>query len=408
MGVLYERETGHKTYMNVTKADLGAGLGIGQYRVVVLIDDDETLDNFRTGVWKTGIGTESSLGESSLGAQVHFGDGFSVHFISDSGAGINATARAVRISVNEELTGNAISEVGVPNTGFRTADDQGDAAPRQWNRKLPFLAQAVIDEGYDLPLPIGIGVVYADVKQDMMLDNLKVGIQGGEIVPFEWVAFENAEAHSQSGQVKVDAWVLPFLNIFGLFGRVDGDAPMDVILDGNGMLEQMEYDCTGPLDPICLLLKDKTITLPIKAPFSGYTYGVGANLAGGWKNWFVTIPGNISVADMPKTETEGVAITLTPRAGYVFNMGRWGNLALFGGGNWLSADLDVKGYVSLEDDSGADVLRIDYEIDQVNTDAWNLVTGFNWDLNRHLSWALEYNGYIGSREAFVTSLTWRL
>ena len=51
IGVLYERETGHRTYLNVTRADLGVGLGVGQYRVAVLLNDQETLEDFRDGFW---------------------------------------------------------------------------------------------------------------------------------------------------------------------------------------------------------------------------------------------------------------------------------------------------------------------------------------------------------------------
>ena len=402
MGVLYERETGHKTYLNVTRADLGAGLGVGQFRAVVLIHDEETLEDFRNGFWKTGVGTESNLGSSSAGAQT-VGKGYSVHFVSDSGAGVNASARAVRLSVNEDLTGNAVSAVGVPNTRYTTVDDQGDAAPRNWNRRLPFLAQRVIDEGYDLPLPIGIGVVYANVEQAMNLDQLQVGINGRDQEPFEFVEFSNAEAHSESLQVKVDAWIFPFMNVFATFGQVDGEAPMDVILDGNDMLEHLEHECAGPIpDPLCLLLEDKEFTLPITAPFSGQTYGLGATLAGGWNNWFVAIPFNATYADMDGTNTDGLALTATPRFGYVFNMGRAGSLALFAGGNYLYTDLTVRGSV------GVDGLTIDYTVEQLNKDAWNAVTGLNWDVNRHLSWSFEYNGYVGSRDAFITSLTWRL
>lgn len=403
LGVLYDRETGSSTYMNITRADLGAGLGAGRFRVVVLFENRETLEEFRQGVWKTGLGTETAAGTYSAGLQSLSGDGYSVHFTADSGAAITASARLVRLSINEDLTGSGVSEVSVPNIGYDTADDHGDSAPRIWNRRLPFLAQAVIDEGYDLPLPFGIGLVYANVEQAMNLDQLQVGINGRDQEPFDFVEFSNAEAHSESVQLKVDAWLFPFMNVFALFGHVEGDAPMDVLLDGNDMLEHLEHDCSGlPPDPLCLLLEDNIITLPITAPFSGETYGLGTTLAGGWNNWFVAIPGSVTYADMDGTNTDGLAVTVTPRLGHVFNMGRRGSLSLFTGGNYLYADLTVKGSV------GVDGLTIDYTVEQENKDAWNIVTGLNWDINKHMSWAVEYNGFVGSRDAFITSVTWRL
>jgi hypothetical protein len=403
LGVLHDKEDGSHTYMNITRTDLGAGLGAGRFRVVVLFENRETLEEFRGGVWKTGLGTESSAGTHSIGGQSVSGDGYSIHFLSDSGAALTLSARVVRLSVNEDLTGSAVSEVGIPNIGYDSVDDHGDSAPRIWDRKLPFLAQAVIDEGYDLPLPYGIGLVYANVEQAMLLDDLEVGINGRDEEPFEFVGFENAEAHSESLQLKLDAWLFPFMNVFALFGKVEGEAPMDVLLDGNDMLDHLGVECgTIPPDPLCVLLKDKVITLPITAPFTGETYGLGTTLAGGWNNWFVAIPGSVTYADMHGTSTEGLAITVTPRFGRVVNMGRKGNLSLFAGGNYLYADLTVVGTVAYEG------LTIDYTVEQENKDPWNALVGFNWDINKHVSWAVEYNGFIGSRDAFITSVVWRL
>lgn len=403
IGVLYERETGHRTYLNITRADLGVGLGAGKLRAVILLEDEETLEKFRRGTRKTGLSSESILGSASKGKPLS-GEGFSIFIVSDSGAGINAGARAVRLSVNEELTGNAISEVSLPNTGYKTVDDPGDAAPRQWNRKLPFLAQKVIDEGYDLPLPIGIGFVYANVDQEMYLNEIQVGINGRPEEPFEFVSFENAEAQSETLQFKVDAWIFPFMNIFAMVGAVKGTADMDVSLDGNDMLDHLGHECSGfPPDPLCILLKDEIITFPVKATFSGRTYGLGTTLAGGWNNWFITIPGSVTYADMDGTNTEGYSWTVTPRCGRVVNMGKWGNLALFAGGNYLYTDLTIDGTVGIDG-----IVTIDYIIDQKNKDSWNALLGFNWDMNKHMSWSAEYNGFTGSRDAFITSLTWRL
>ena len=77
-------------------------------------------------------------------------------------------------------------------------------------------------------------------------------------------------------------------------------------------------------------------------------------------------------------------------------------LALFVGGNYLKSNLTVTGQVGLDD-----LLTIGYVIDQENKDKWNVVIGGNWDINRNWSIAMEYNGFTGSREAYIASLTWR-
>jgi hypothetical protein len=404
IGVLYEKEAGSRTYMNITRFDLGAGLGAGKFRVLVLFENREVIEQFRGGTWKSGIGAESSAGTRNAGRYSTAGDGFSVHFSSEAGASLVASARLIRLSVNHDLSSSGLSDVSVPNIGFDAVDDQGEDASRVWDRALPFFAQKVVDEGYDLPFPYGVGLIYANVDQEMFLDGLQVGINGADQEPFDFVEFQNASANNDTLQFKADAWLFPFMNIFGLVGKLEGKAPMDVILDGNGMLDQLGTDCSGIVSPpLCGLLEDKTFTLPIEAPFSGKTYGVGTVLAGGWNNWFVALPISVTYADMDTTETDGTALTVTPRFGRVLNLGRKGNLALYAGGNYLEADFTVTGQVSTPDG----LLTIDYTIDQSNKDRWNALLGFNWDINRHLSWSAEYNGFTGSREALISSISWR-
>ena len=150
----------------------------------------------------------------------------------------------------------------------------------------------------------------------------------------------------------------------------------------------------------------QSFLLPIHTTPSGTNWSVGGVLAGGWKGWFVTIPFNYSWVDLEDTLAEGDAIfTITPRVGRNFVLGDLGNVALFAGGNYLRSELEISGTyrIPVEDQ----VLTFDYTVQQKNKDAWNLLFGFNWDVNKQFSWNLEYDGFIGTREAFIASVTWR-
>ena len=401
IGVLHDTKQETRTYMNVKRFDLGLGLGTGQYRVLALFDNREEMEKFRSGKWTGGLGAESAAGEKASVAVSQADDELTLLLLPETGAALIATARLVKLSVNEDLTDTGVAQVSIPNTGFDTTDRQGDDAPRKWDRKLPFLAQQVVDKGYDLPLPYGIGLTYANVDQEMLLDKLQVGINGRDKEPFEFVAFENASSQSDSFNLKVDAWLFPFMNVYALVGKIEGKAPMDVLLDGNDMLTHLGIDCTGfPPNPLCAILEDETYVLPIEADYSGISYGVGTVFAGGWNNWFVTLPLSFTYADMEGKDTEGIATTVTPRFGRVFNAGNYGNFALYAGGNYLNTELTITGTVV----DPTNTLEIDYTIDQDNKDKWNIVTGANWDINKRWSIAAEYNGYIGSREAIIISI----
>ena len=406
LGLLYDREAKTRTYMNINRFDVGIGLGAGKFRVLVIFQDRGMFEKFRSGIWRSGIALESAAGEKGSTTISGIGEGATLYILPETGVAVKATARFVNITVNEDLTDTGVSSVSLPNTGFAVADRQGEDAPRIWGHKLPFMAQKVVDMGYDLPLPYGIGLTYAKVDQDQLIDNLLAGINGRGKESFEFVTFTKVSSKNDTIQLKLDAWLFPFLNVFALLGKIDGEAPVDIDLDGNGMLEHLDISCSGPPpnDPLCLLLQDKTFTLPtIVSSFSGNTYGIGAVLAGGWNNWFVTIPFNFSYADMDTTNSDEVVITVTPRFGRVINLGSRGTLALFAGGNYLDAELTITGQVSTPEEE----IVIDYTVSQSNKDKWNLLLGYNWDFNKHWSWMLEYNGFIGSREAFITSVTRR-
>ena len=405
IGMLYDREAETRTYMNIKRFGVGVGLGAGKYKGIILFQNREVFEQFRAGIWKSKIGVESAVGEKTTSSISVVDKGATLHLLPETGAAVTASARLVSLSVNEDLTDTGISEVSYPNKGLSVVDQQGEDAPKIWDHKLPFFAQKVIDLGYDLPLPYGIGLTYVKVDQDQLLDNLWVGINGREKVPFEFVSFANASSRNDSALLRLDAWLFPFMNVFAMLGKVDGNAPVDIVLDGNGMLDHLEITCSGfPPDPLCNLLGDQTYTLPtINVSFSGEAYGIGTVLAGGWNNWFVTVPFSFTYADLDGKDIEGLVYTVTPRFGRVFNLGSKGNLALFAGGNYLKTELTVEGQVSTPDG----LIVIDYTIEQSNKDRWNLLLGYNWDFNKRWAWTLEYDGFIGSREAFITSVTRR-
>lgn len=94
---------------------------------------------------------------------------------------------------------------------------------------------------------------------------------------------------------------------------------------------------------------------------------------------------------------------MRPRFGRLVGLRRWGNLAPYIGANYLKTDLTVSDtVVSLEA-----LLEIDYTIDQENKDKWNVLLVANWDINKRWSWAVEYDGFVGSSDAFITSVSLR-
>jgi len=406
MGVLVDRQSGDRTYMNVKRFDLGAGLGVRYYRVLLIVDDQDKLEAIRDGWTFRGVASDVAAGTAGSEATSQAGQGFSVHIQSELGASVAATARIVRLSVNRDLTDTGLSEISIPNIGFGIEDGRTDPEKRWWDHKMPFMAQKVIDMGYDLPLPYGLKLSYVNVDQEQLLTDLWVGFNGSEKVPLDWVAFDNAFSENDTVQLIFDTWVFPFMNVFAILGKIDGQAPVDVLIEGNGFLDQLGIDCSRPGNFLaCSLLQDKDFVLPITADFEGNNYGIGVNFAGGWKGFFVTLPMSWVYADMKTSDTNGAVFSASPRVGKVFNLESKGNLALYIGGSYLNSDLTATGsypVLAIDED-----FTIDYRIDQQNKDPWNAVVGANWDFNSRWSLQAEYNGFVGSRDLWMGSVTWR-
>ncbi len=405
LAVVVDKRDGSRTFLNIRVYDVGVGLGSVDVRLLGIPDSEEALDDLKSGFWSGRLSAASMAGSSTGYAASRIRD-TSLYALGDAGALVGASAGLVKARLNEDLTDVGISETRFPTLTFD--EDDGDTIPaRTWSRALPFLAQDVIDLGYSLPLPYGTGLVYTNLEQDLVIESLNVGF-GGEKEPYEFVTFSEPRIDNRTLQFKLDAWLFPFMNVFALVGRNEGDVRADIFLDGNTMLEQIGTDCSRPIvrPPLCFLLEDQLFLLPVDVDTGVTTYTLGAVLAGAWKDFFVSIPLSASYADPDQTVTEGLSYTITPRVGRLIELPRLGTLALFVGGNYLRSDLTIDGDFRVPLPDG-DEFVLEYTVDQRNADEWNLVVGANWDITRRLGVVIEYNGFTGSREAWIGSLTYR-
>jgi hypothetical protein len=401
--LLVDLRKGDRTFLNITKLSLGLGIGASDLEQLVVIHDRKFLEELKRGRWVPEAESWSSAGENRA---VAYYDGKEVnrYTITKSGAALSAGAGLVRINVNTQLTDTGLSEWSIPVNKTAPDAEQADAPPRVWRHRLPFLGQKVVDMGIDLPRPYGVGIAYANVSQDIVIEELLAGFNGGEKENFEFVSFAESVTDISSYQFKADAWILPFMNVFGFLGEARGDVAVDVLLDGNLILDRLGSNCDRLIPPLeCFLFRDREITLPVRTDVNVRTYGVGTVLAGGLGNWFGAVPMTVSW-NSGNVEYDGRTINITPRVGRLFDIGRLGSMAAFVGATYMDSDVTVTGTFPVPEVG----LGIDYTVNQTNADRWNYLVGFNWNLSRRVAWSLEYNGFAGSREALITTLTFRL
>jgi len=286
-------------------------------------------------------------------------------------------------------------ELGEPNL-----DEDGDRV--MWGHRLPFLAQQVIDLGFDLPNPYGVAVIAARIRQDLVLENLFIGIDGQPDTEIDFVDFGTPEVENGALQLKLDAWVFPFLNVFTTVGVFDGDAIIPLTIEGVDLFPTL---CSiTPNAPQCV----RTYSTTARPSYHGTNISLGINLAMGWEQFFVAIPMTYAWTDVNIIETTVEALNITPRIGMIGDMGNRGTVAVFMGATYLNAEIDIAGAATFDTPGGpnGDTTTLSFVISQRNKDRWNYLLGFNWDLNKRWSVMAEA-GFGGSRENLITGFTYR-
>jgi lipid-binding SYLF domain-containing protein len=97
-GVAIHNQTGEETYFEITEFDVGAGLGVRSVRFVIIFESEDKFQLFKKGVWKPRTSMEAAAksegGGTAAGTENKkdpVNRGYSVYFITDSGASATAT-----------------------------------------------------------------------------------------------------------------------------------------------------------------------------------------------------------------------------------------------------------------------------------------------------------------------------
>lgn len=284
-------------------------------------------------------------------------------------------------------------ELGEPNI-----DDEGEVVI--WDHPLPFFGQAVTELGFELPLPFGVSIVPATFEQDLTLRDLKLGLQGEADRPIEAVNFQNPSVRNTALQLKFDAWLFPFMNIFATVGRVDGRATIPLTVLGGDLFPEL---CETRVAPdVC----ERELSGTAKPNYDGANWSVGTTLAMGWDQYFVVLPIVYAVSDIDILDTDVDALNVSPRVGINIELERYGDLSLFLGGTYLKAEVEVEGAITFDSPVGQGSTTLKYSLIEENKDAWNLALGGNWQITPAWGVMLEV-GAGGSRTDVIAGLTYR-
>ena len=106
-GVVVENATGKRTYMKMALGGVGLGLGVKDYRVVMIFKNKETLDKFIESGWDVGAHADAAAKAGESGAEVSGeGDirsGIEVYSMTESGLALQATIAGTKYWKDDKL-----------------------------------------------------------------------------------------------------------------------------------------------------------------------------------------------------------------------------------------------------------------------------------------------------------------
>ncbi|MDX1460847.1 MAG: hypothetical protein R3348_07305 [Xanthomonadales bacterium] len=238
--------------------------------------------------------------------------------------------------------------------------------------RLPFLKDRV-PEGTELPRPWGVGIDFYTMDQHYDIDFLSFEVPGVSLDDPSLLSVTNEVQHFD---IKIDAWLLPFLNVFAVIGHLESDTTIDL----------SQAPVVGLPFPLG--------KLPVNT--DGTVTGIGITLAYGGDNWFTTVTATRTDTDLGGSFESSVdSTTIQPRIGIV--RGAW---QAWVGGLYLDAEEKHRGTVELP------VLGpVPFDVILGSSDEWNTTLGVRHVFSPHASLTLELG--FGDREHTLFNYTYR-
>jgi hypothetical protein len=245
----------------------------------------------------------------------------------------------------------------------------------------------------NLPRTFGIGIDYFNMRQPYALDGLTLIDTGPVDIDLGQVLLQDPgilpiDNEIRHADLKLDVWLFPFLNIFGIYGQIDGRTRIDL-----GVLGL-------PLPP-------ETNALTIN--YDGNVYGGGFVLAAGGDRWFVSLAGTFTDTDLGGDFDSSVKATIyQPRVGLRFG----DHTEFWVGGYVLDAeekhsgrvDLDL-GLVGAQLPPPIDGQDVAFDVDLSQDE------DFNWSVGTHMTWGEAWEATVevgaGDRRTALANVTYR-
>lgn len=223
--------------------------------------------------------------------------------------------------------------------------------------------------------PWGVGVDIYTMQQGYGIVDLEFALPGVEIGDPSLIDVTNDVQHVD---LKFDAWITPFLNVFALVGRVDADTYVDF----------SKLPVQGLPFPLG--------SIPVS--YDGTVYGAGINLIYGTENWFVALNNTWTDASLSGDFNSSVkAYAAQPRVGLIKD--KW---TFYVGGMYLDTEEKHQGTIQLPIPS---LPPIPFKVELESAEKWNYAVGVMHVFSPKAQVLLEIG--FGDRDHTLLNFTYR-
>ena len=230
--------------------------------------------------------------------------------------------------------------------------------------------------GHELPLSLGVSANVFFLEQNMAAQSISIDIPPlplptglVELPPGLPATADNLESRATSTTAKLDAWMLPFLNVYGVAGYVDGET----VASG--------FSVAG-LPPALSSLLPNSFSIA----YSGPVYGAGVTLAAGYNQYFVSLDANYTESDLDIGDSTIEAFIISPRIGITGNLGGLEG-SLYVGAMYQDIDENQNGTVNFP--VVGQSLPVGYDVISEAEDKWNYLVGANLKASESWNYGIE-------------------
>jgi hypothetical protein len=256
---------------------------------------------------------------------------------------------------------------------------------KRWSSFLPLMAEEVEKRGIELPLPFGVSFNTVLLRRDVEVKEVAGAINGPPQDLSRFIGVDTNIAAS-SVAMRLDAWLLPFLNLYALGGYMQNSPNLSFTLTVPTLVppgtREITVNTTGELD--------------------GTVFGGGITLVGGYKDFFLSLDTNLTYADLGGNFDQEIDVILySLRTGW---RGQVGNamMNIYVGGMYWDSEREISGSIPLP---GGDTLF--FKVLQEPVEPFNFNFGMNVEISRQFQLVTEYGSNFSDMDMLTLSFAYR-